>query len=264
MIGFLRKLNWLFPQLVLFSLGLGTYGFYQYGILHGDPMDWLSSLYLSLQLFVMNSGGVPGPLPLSLEFARFLAPALTAGGIFLALWEPLNQNYLLFKIRFWKNHIIVCGLSRKAELLIHDHIKNAKDFKIVVIEPNAEHGSISHLRKKGVIVLQGNAIDEEMLHKANVLKAKFLLALTNDEKVNIHIAQKATDIYNHHPELILPNSILQVILHIDDFYTMNIFKEFHEKAIPEDDQYRKGGSKMDYHVFSIYQQQNLLILSLLL
>ncbi len=253
MIAFLRKLNWLFPQLVIFSLGLGTFGFHQYGILHEDPIDWLSSLYLSLQLFVMNSGGVPGPLPLSLEFARFMAPALTAGGIFLALWEPLNQNYLLFKIRFWKGHIIVCGLSRKAELLIKDHIKNAKDFKIVVIEPNAEHGSISHLRKKGVIVLQGNALDEEMLHKANVLKAKFLLALTNDEKVNIHIAQKATDIYNHHPELILPNSILQVILHIDDFYTMNIFKEFHEKAIPEDDQYRKGGSKMDYHVFSIYQ-----------
>jgi hypothetical protein len=201
----------------------------------------------------MNSGGVAGPIPLTLQIARFLAPALTAGGIFLALWEPLNQNYQLFKIRFWKGHIIVCGLSRKAELLIHDHIKNAKDFKIVVIEPNAEHGSISQLRKQGVIILQGNAIDEEMLLKANVLKAKFLLSLTNDEKVNIHIAQRATDIYNRHPDLILPNSILQVILHIDDFYTMNIFKEFHEKAIPEDDQYRKGGSKMDYHVFSIYQ-----------
>ena len=34
---------------------------------------------------------------------------------------------------------------------------------------------------------------------------------------------------------------------------MNIFKEFHEKAIPENIEFRKGGSKMDYHVFSIYQ-----------
>ena len=240
--------------MVVFTLVLGTLGFHQHGALHNDPISWLSSLYLSLQLFVMNSGGVASPIPVTLEVSRFLAPALTAGGIFLALWEPLNQNFVLFKIRFWKNHIIVCGLSKKAELLILDHLKQADGkVNIVVIEPNAEHGSISHMRKKGVIVLEGNAVDEDMLHKANVLNAKFLLALTNDETINIHVAQRATQIYNHYPANILPNNILQVVLHIDDFYTMNIFKEFHEKAIPENDQFRKGGSKMDYHVFSIYQ-----------
>ena len=147
MIDFLRKYNWLFPQLVLFTLVLGTIGFYQHGVLHDEPLTWLSSLYLSLQLFVMNSGGVGEPIPLTLEISRFLAPALTAGGIFLALWQPLNQNFLLFKIRFWKDHIIVCGLSRKAELLILDHLKHeGKNSRIVVIEPNAEHGSISHMR----------------------------------------------------------------------------------------------------------------------
>jgi hypothetical protein len=59
MIDFLRKFNWLFPQLVLFTLVLGAVGFHQYWIMHGAPEDWLSSLYLSLQLFVMNYGGVP-------------------------------------------------------------------------------------------------------------------------------------------------------------------------------------------------------------
>ncbi|MEP6793695.1 MAG: hypothetical protein ABJB16_05165, partial [Saprospiraceae bacterium] len=43
------------------------------------------------------------------------------------------------------------------------------------------------------------------------------------------------------------------IVHIDDFYTMNIFKEFHEKPVPGDNQKRKGVIKIDYHVFSIYQ-----------
>jgi hypothetical protein len=239
--------------MVLFTLILGTIGFYQHAILQESPITWLSSLYLSLQLFVMNSGGVPGPIPMTLEVSRFLAPALTAGGIFIALWEPLNQNYVLFKIRFWKEHIIVCGLSRKAELLILDYLKHHEKAKIVVIDSNPEHGSISHMRKRGVIVLEGNAIDEDLLNKANVLNARYLLALTNDEKVNIHVAQKATHIYNQHPASILPDNILQIVLHIDDFYTMNIFKEFHEKAIPENAQFRKGGSKIDYHVFSIYQ-----------
>jgi TrkA-N domain len=254
MISFLRKYNWLFPQLVIFTLVLGTLGFHHHALLHDSPISWLSSLYLSLQLFVMNSGGVAGPIPLTLEVSRFLAPALTAGGIFLALWEPLNQNYLLFKVRFWKDHIIVCGLSKKAELLIYDHIKHqGKDIHIVVIEPNTEHGSISQMRKKGVIVLEGNATDEDMLHKANILHARVLLALTNDEKINIHVAQKATHIYNQYPAALLPDTILQVVLHIDDFYTMNVFKEFHEKAVPDNIEFRKGGSKIDYHVFSIYQ-----------
>ena len=254
MIDFLRKFNWLFPQLVVFTLVLGTFGFHQHAIMHDSPIDWLSSLYLSLQLFVMNSGGVAGPIPMTLEISRFLAPSLTAGGIFIALWEPLNQNYVLFRIRFWKDHIVVCGLSKKAELLILDHLKHKTDkVNIVVIEPNTEHGSISYMRKKGVVILEGNAIDEDMLHKANILKARVLLALTNDEKINIHVAQKATHIYNQYPAELLPNNILQVVLHIDDFYTMNIFKEFHEKAIPENIEFRKGGSKMDYHVFSIYQ-----------
>jgi len=254
MIDFLRKYNWLFPQMVLITLVLGTIGFHQYGILHENPLDWLSSLYLSLQLFTMESGSASGPLPLLVEISRFLAPTLTAGGIFFALWEPLNQNFLLFKLRFWKDHIIVCGLSKKAELLILDHLKQKADSAhVVVIELNADHESISYLRKQGVIVLEGNAIDENMLHKSNILKAKALLALTDDEKVNIQIAHKATEIYNQYPATLLPDHVLQVILHIDDFYTMNVFKEFHEKAIPEDPEFRKGGSKIDYHAFSIYQ-----------
>jgi len=250
----LRKMKWLFPFLILFTLGLGMIGFYQYDLLNNTTSYWLSNFYSSIQLFVLESGGLPGPIPLILEITRFLAPSLTAGGIFLALWEPLNQNFLLFKIRFWKDHIIVCGLSRKAELLIMDHIKHQGDnTKIVVIESNIDHGSISLMRRKGVIVLEGNAVDEDMLHKANILKAKALLALTNDETINIHIAQKATHIYNQYPAALLPDNVLQVVLHIDNFYTMNIFKEFHEKAIPDNVAFRKGGSKMDYHVFSIYQ-----------
>ncbi len=254
MLGALRKYNWLFPVLILFSLALGTIGFYQYAILHGNTPDVLSSLYLSLQLFVLNSGGVDDPLPLILEITRFLAPAVTASGIFLVIWEPFYQNFLLFKIRFWKNHIVVCGLSKKAELLILNFLEQEKEkFQIILIEPNAEHSSISHLKKKGVIVLQGNATDEEMLVKANILTAKYLLALTNDEKTNILIAQKATDIYNQFPEKAMKYDILQVIVHIDDFYTMNIFKEFHEKPVAGDDLKRKGVIKIDYHVFSIYQ-----------
>lgn len=229
-------------------------GFYQYDLLNNIQPYWLSTFYLSIQLFVLESGSQSGEIPLILEITRFLAPALTAGGIFVALWEPFSQNFLLFKIRFWKDHIVVCGLSKKAELLINDFLRNKNEkYKIVLIEPNAEHSSLNNLRKKGVIVIEGNATDETVLLKASVLKAKYLLALTNDEKINIRIAQKATNIYNQFPEMAMKYDILQVIVHIDDFFTMNIFKEFHEKPIPGDKEQRRGAIKIDYHVFSIHQ-----------
>ena len=250
----LKKYNWLFPILILTALVLGTIGFHQYHDALEKSPTWFTCLYLSLQLFVLNSGGVPGQVPLLLEIARFMAPAVTAGGIFLAIWEPFYKNYLLFRIRFWKNHIVVCGLSKKAELLIDDFIKEDKgNVHIVLIDPNEHHSSLISLKRKGVIILQGNATDEEELMKANVLQAKYLLALTQDEKTNIQIAQHTTHLYNQYPNKILPASVLQVILHVDDFYTENIFKEFHEKAVPEQVKYRPAGSKMDYHVFSIYQ-----------
>lgn len=250
----LHKYNWLLPLLILATLLLGTIGFYQYSIVNGSKPDWFSSLYLSLQLFVLNSGGVPGTIPMTLEISRFLAPALTAGGIFLAIWEPLHQNFLLFKVRFWKDHVVVCGLSKKAELLIFDFLHNQDEsYNVVLIEPNENHPSISLMRRKGVIVLHGPATDDDMLNKANVVHAKYLLALTSDEKVNIHIAQKVTHLFNHHPEKLQSDRMLQVIIHIDDFYTTNIFKEFHEKVVPDHNQFRDTGSRIDYHAFSIYQ-----------
>jgi hypothetical protein len=250
----LHKYNWLFPLLILATLLLGTIGFYQYSIANDTPPDWFSSLYLSLQLFVLNSGGVPGTIPLTLEISRFLAPALTAGGIFLAIWRPLHQNWLLFKIRFWKDHVVVCGLSKKAELLIFDFLQQRDEkYKIILIETNEDHPAVSFMRKKGVIVLHDPATDLETLQKANVLHARYLLALTNDEKVNIHIAQKVTNLFNQHPEQLGMDRILQVIIHIDDFYTTTIFKEFHEKAVPDNARFKIAGSRIDYHAFSIYQ-----------
>ena len=250
----LKKFNWLIPILVLISVALGALGFQEYFDRSGQETTVFTCLYLSLQLFVLNSGGVIGKVPLPLEIARFLAPALTAGGIFLAIWEPFYRNYLLFRIRFWKNHLIVCGLSKKAELLIEDFIREVKGTpKIVLIDQNENHASLLNLRKKGVIILLGNATNEEELLKANLLHAKYILALTRDEKTNIQIAQQVTRLYDQHPEKILPDSTLQVILHVDDFYSENIFKEFHEKAVPEIAAHRPAGSKLDYHVFSIFQ-----------
>src|SRR5687768_1260258 len=60
------------------TTGLGYVGFAQYVAARDEARTPLSLRYLSLQLFVFESGAVPEPIPFTLEAARFLAPAVAA------------------------------------------------------------------------------------------------------------------------------------------------------------------------------------------
>src|SRR5689334_17782183 len=61
------------------ALVLGTLGFRLHHQASDTRSTWWDALYLSLQLFTMNSGAVSGPVEWQLEIARFLAPVVAAG-----------------------------------------------------------------------------------------------------------------------------------------------------------------------------------------
>jgi hypothetical protein len=113
----LKKYNWLFPVLVLFALSLGTIGFRQYFDEQRIETNWFTCVYLSLQLFVLESGSLLRNLLPSSKWPASCT-AVTASGIFLAIWEPFHKNYQLYRIHLWKNHMVVCGLSKKRNCLL--------------------------------------------------------------------------------------------------------------------------------------------------
>jgi hypothetical protein len=142
----------------------------------------LDILYLTIQLFVLQSGVVPGPVPWELEVARFLAP-LAIAGVILKLFYETVQELLL---RITRKHVVVCGLGRKGLQLVKDFHRDGN--AVVTIEKDEENDAIRICRALGALVLVGDATDKALLKKARVDRARHVVVVCHDDGVNLEIA----------------------------------------------------------------------------
>lgn len=185
-----RSLRWLvIAGLWCFTATLGYVGFTQIaaaGRSHSSPWD---HLYLTLQLFTLSSGAVMGPKPLALEIARFLAPLVAAYTAVQALALLFVEQFQAIQLHFVRHHVVICGLGRRGLLLAHAFRERGE--RVVVIERDASNDSIRRCRAEGIIVLVGDATDAEMLRRAGVSRAKYLIAVCAREGDNAEIAAQA-------------------------------------------------------------------------
>lgn len=172
--------------LALLSLGLGYVGFEKYFIANGQPRPGLDILYLSLQLFVLESGSVPGPMPWELELARLLAPAAAMYTAIQALAVVFRRQIELFRVRFLSGHAVICGLGRKGFLLTFRFLERGR--RVVVIEEDEENSMIESCREAGAIVLIGNATDKEILRRAGAQRAGHLISVCDNDGINAEVA----------------------------------------------------------------------------
>ena len=79
---------------VIVASFLGAWGYAIYAGINGKSDTWCDIAYITLQLFVLESGNPGGSIPWQFEVARFLAPVVAAWAIFktiaaiLGLWIP--------------------------------------------------------------------------------------------------------------------------------------------------------------------------------
>ena len=172
--------------LVVVAFALGFLGFCQYFAASGEARTGWDILYLTLQLFTLDSGVLPGSVPWSLEIARLLAPALLAYTAGKALLEIFREQIQLFRARFARDHVIICGLGRKGQLLARSF--REAGYKVVAIELNKVRGNIGQARQNGTIVLNGNASDAERLRRARVDRASYLFSVCGDNSINAEVA----------------------------------------------------------------------------
>lgn len=166
-------------------LGLGTFGFHQ----NRPDTDLLTSIYLALQLFSMNSGVVEAPTPLSIEISRWLALGTLVGAVYATINTLLVHFKSAFRIAQFKDHAIVCGAGKRGDALVRAFKKTGTS-KIVVIELDENAPALGELRNLGVEVVIGNAIDAAVLQKAGVNRAKALVAVTGDDERNLSICSE--------------------------------------------------------------------------
>lgn len=171
---------------------LGYAGFREYYLAAHRARSAADITYVTLQLFVVQSGDMEGPIGWKLQFARFAAPVAAAYAGFAALLSIFYYHVQLFRPWLIGGHVIVCGLGRKGSKLVQQ--LRARGECVVVIEHDEKNDDLARCRQMGAIVLIGAANDRWLLDKACVHRAKALISIVGDDGTNVETAVLAHEL----------------------------------------------------------------------
>jgi hypothetical protein len=186
-----RHVAWLFEWPTIgacaaVAVVLGYAGFARMYELQGVDQDFWGTLYPALQLFVMESGAVTGPVTWPLQIARFLAPAVTMATAAKAFAIVLGEQLRRARLRLMRDHTVICGLGRKGLLVAEDLAGRGE--RVVVVEKDEWNDHLLSAREYGIAVVLGDASEAEVLRRARVARARRLLAVCGDDGVNAAVA----------------------------------------------------------------------------
>ena len=171
----------IFGALAILSLVLGYIGLGEYVPRLGDysarPID---VLYYDIQLFIINSPPVSngGPYPLSLEIARFGAPAATAYALMATVRLLLDAQVRQLRARVATGHAVICGGGQDG-LLLGQRLRH-EGRRVVLVD---EEATARAARSAGLLHVSGDARDEHVLRRAGARRAAEIFILHPDSAV---------------------------------------------------------------------------------
>ncbi|MBW4613982.1 MAG: NAD-binding protein [Desmonostoc vinosum HA7617-LM4] len=158
----------------------------------------VDALYFSVGM-ITGAGGndkVVENAPDSIKI--FTVVMMLVGAVVIGIWYAMLTDFVLgsrFK-QFWdaaripqRNHYIVCGLSGIGLRIIQQLHANGQE--VVVIETDSNNKYVNTARGLGIPVIQGDASFRATLKASNVDTAAAVLAVTNNDAINLEIALKA-------------------------------------------------------------------------
>jgi TrkA-N domain/Ion channel len=128
-----------------------------------------------------------------------------------------------------KNHVIVCGLGRLGYFIVQELLQ--KNEKVIVIEQNENSNHIDYFRQLGAEVYLGDARLPKVMRDVNVLQAKALISVINNDSLNLEIGLNAR---SHQPDVKLILRIFddQMADKIKDY--LKIYHSLSASAIADD------------------------------
>jgi hypothetical protein len=241
----------------IFIIGLGILGFIlgyigYYKKFSNQPnlQNPINIVFYVIKLFFFDIRADP-PLPWELEVAKYLCPIALFYSAIKAFLTLFQEELTLFYLQFFRNHVVICGLNKWGSQLASDFCANGE--KVVIIGKDMNSEFIMKCRDFGAIVLIGNYTDPYMLYKARVHHAKYLIAFTYDDSINMDIGINARKIikekypkksYNNSTSTTLKKK-LSCFIHITDIQFLN---SFYQHQI-----FSKKSANFEIRFFNIYK-----------
>lgn len=153
---------------------VATIGFAEIIDLQGNPAGRLFTIAIALA---------------GIGTMTYLFSAVTAFVLETNLNRTLWRRRVLTKIRHLSDHYVVCGAGRVGSYVIDELRTNGRRF--VVIESERETFD-RHLEKDPtLLILEGDAADDELLERAGIDRAAGVFAITGDDSKNLVISLSA-------------------------------------------------------------------------
>lgn len=180
-----KRINHLIVFLTLLGFVLGYYGWHSYHAMYEMDFTFTTGMFLSLQLFTINSSFEHIVLPLSLNIARFLAPFSLASAILNAFFMLFYRTLLRLQIRYrYRGHYIFNGLNFHSLRLIRDLLKDPA-CKVVVLEKDEKNPAIAQAMHSRVRILHHNPASAQGLKQAGIHKASYFIAMQEQDMDNM-------------------------------------------------------------------------------
>ena len=190
----------------------GTIGYQQSETAaHREPNLW-NALYLTVQLFALHAPHFEGPLPWTLELARWLAPTTFLLGLFEAVRGVLRQESSHRALSRLHGHAVICGLGQKG-LELACHLGDGRSAPgwagVVVIDQAPRPDLVVECERAGAIVITGDATRPDTLGEARVEQAARLFAVCPEDATNCEIAAQVS-----HLRAARGGAALECIVHV--------------------------------------------------
>lgn len=168
----LARSTWIAAVLASTAFVLGIVGYLEAG-----GVSIATAVYDTLGLFTLSFASPPGvhgrSLPVVLELARFLAPAVTVLAAATIAARIFRDHFDRVTARRTRGHVVVCGLGRVGSITVAR--LRAAGHRVVAIERDAYSPYIRAARALRVPVVLGDARSRRTLERAGVARATRLV-----------------------------------------------------------------------------------------
>ncbi|CAN5668133.1 NAD-binding protein [soil metagenome] len=204
-----RRATWwtLWTPLLLLglTLAIGTWGFHDH--LHTLAQTSEDAPRPRLRDAFFHAAGLPlletadiaeyDSIPPQLDAARFLGLFTLAYASALAVVLLFGEKLKGTRIRAWRwlpavrrrGHAVVCGLGWRGHQLALDMLDNG--WRVVVIANDADTNPVtSRVRDRGAVILAGDALDVQVLARADVRAAARILIPGGSDELNLRVLKQ--------------------------------------------------------------------------
>ncbi len=213
----LRSLLTIIVLCGLIAFFSGVYGFRD----TSPDLPLSTCVYLTIQLFTLESGASVSNPTFALELARWLAPATTLGSVIASVVVSLQKLRTWFGLRFETTDSIVMGLSpetRQLALEIMDRCKRRRRVYAVSLDNDVAENDI--LKRSGVVFINSDPSQIDVLGKICLRSVERIICGSSCDLSNIEVALAVDDACRK----ISRDKPLQIAVQVRDLAVRDVFQ----------------------------------------